>query len=128
LVTPPPLPFPQSIVNQTDLEARQAVPAAGPEQPAAVQQANPTIVYSVGDVPITYVQTFADVPDQWPSPSSGAIGMGSLTRKVGVTSTITVNARSINTGSEGTLGQTQRPNPSTFCGTSRKQLHSPPYP
>lgn len=106
LVTPPPLPFSQSIVNQTNLEARQAAPAAGPVQPAAIQQANPTTVYYAGNVPITYVQTFAAVPDQWPSPSSGAIGMGSLTGPVGVTSTINVNARSIKARSEGALGQT----------------------
>ncbi|OJJ51206.1 hypothetical protein ASPZODRAFT_127230 [Penicilliopsis zonata CBS 506.65] len=38
------------------------------------------------------------IPDQWASPSTGSIGLGSLTGTVGATETVTV--------SEGTLGQT----------------------
>ena len=41
-------------------------------------QVNPT---SVTYVEVIYTQTFAKVPDQWPSPGSGTIGLGTLTKE-----------------------------------------------
>ncbi|KAL1987011.1 hypothetical protein VTN96DRAFT_5167 [Rasamsonia emersonii] len=114
LVTPPPLP-PQSNQDEGALEAREIVQNPGAAPATTATQMNPTTTIwqettlkdgEVVTAPVTYVQTFAKVPDQWPSPSSGSIGLGTLSGKIGVTSTITVEARSLKARSEGTLGQT----------------------
>ena len=36
-----------------------------------------TVTYA----PFIYTQTFADVPDQWPSPIAGTIGLGDLVKQ-----------------------------------------------
>lgn len=38
-------------------------------------------------VPIVYTQKFSSIPSQGPTPASGAIGMGTLTGKIGVVNT-----------------------------------------
>ncbi|KAL1863556.1 hypothetical protein Plec18167_000650 [Paecilomyces lecythidis] len=92
------------------LEAREVVAGAAAAQPTDITQAGSVTTYwaqtvlpddKVTYVPVTYTQTFADVPDQWPAPSSGSIGMGTLTGTIGETKAM--KARSV---SEGTLGQT----------------------
>ncbi|KAL1969713.1 hypothetical protein VTN77DRAFT_8266 [Rasamsonia byssochlamydoides] len=109
LVTPPPLP------PQDDLKPREVVQNPGAVQATSPTQMNPTTTFweptmlkdgSVVWAPVTYVQTFPAVPDQWPSPSSGSIGLGTLSGKIGVTSTITMEAHSLKARSEGTLGST----------------------
>lgn len=35
-------------------------------------------------VPVVYSQAFSEVPDQWPGPSSGQIGLGTIKGTVGV--------------------------------------------
>jgi hypothetical protein len=120
LVTPPPLP-PQLHQNEGALEAREIIQNPGAAPPSSATQANPTTTLWEGTtlangevvtVPVTYIQTFAPIPNQWPSPSSGSIGLGSLSGQLGVTSTITVAAGPLRARgplkarSEGTLGQT----------------------
>lgn len=39
------------------------------------------------DISIVYTQTFPSVPDQWPSPSSGEIGLGTIQGQIGVVKT-----------------------------------------
>ncbi|RMZ88694.1 hypothetical protein DV736_g4080, partial [Chaetothyriales sp. CBS 134916] len=74
------------------LEERQGGVVNGPAA-AAPSQVSPVTTYNINSyttggqiVPATvvYTQTFADVPDQWPSPSAGTIGLGTITGQVGI--------------------------------------------
>jgi len=38
-------------------------------------------------VAVVYTQTFAAVPEQWPGPSAGSVGLGTIQGQVGVTKT-----------------------------------------
>jgi hypothetical protein len=64
------------------IELREVVDQAPVAQPTVITQVPPVTVYMVyaGDaqIPVTYTQTFADVPDQWSGPRSGEIGLGTL--------------------------------------------------
>lgn len=115
---PPPS---ESSGSSERLEGREIVPGAAVAAPTVFSQVDsvttlwmPTTLKDgdVVTVPVTYTQTFADVPDQWPQPSSGTIGLGTLTEEGEVPITHTVEARDVKeTGalkarSEGTLGQT----------------------
>ncbi|KIW64162.1 hypothetical protein PV04_09115 [Phialophora macrospora] len=76
-----------------ELKKRQGAPAAAPTaQPAGVSQISPITTYyinsevapgSFAQVPIVYTQTFPPVPDQWPSPVAGTIGLGTIQGTVG---------------------------------------------
>lgn len=126
LITPPPalpgspeLPPSENSNDSERLEAREIVEGAAPAAPTVVTQVDSvTTIWEptrndAGDVyyaPVTYTQKFADVPDQWPEPSSGSIGLGTLTGKIGVTKTIEARDAAATKGalkarSEGTLGQ-----------------------
>ncbi|KAL1999278.1 hypothetical protein VTN02DRAFT_4737 [Thermoascus thermophilus] len=126
LVTPPPalpgspeLPPSENPTDSERLEAREVVKGAPPAVPTEITQVDSvTTIWEptrnkAGDVyyaPVTYTQTFASVPDQWPQPSSGSIGLGTLTGKIGVTKTIEARDAAATKGalkarSEGTLGQ-----------------------
>ncbi|KAJ9295204.1 hypothetical protein DTO271G3_6374 [Paecilomyces variotii] len=112
---PPSMITPAPVVEEgpegaSALEAREIVAGAAAAQPTDDTQAGSVTTYwpetvlpngKVTYLPVTYTQTFAAVPDQWPAPSSGSIGMGTLTGTIGATKTM--KARSV---SEGTLGQT----------------------
>lgn len=72
-----------------DLRKRQGNVAA--TNTAAVTQPTqmPSVtVYDMNDgVARTYTQTFVAVQDQWPSPSAGTIGLGTITGEIGVVKT-----------------------------------------
>jgi len=116
LVTPAPIAgawqwYLEGRSNQ-DVEPREMV-----QNPGAVlvpTQADPTTTLwiptklangEVVNVPTVFVQTFAAVPEQWPLPMTGAIGLGTLSRQ-GPPSSTPVVARSLKARSEGTFGQT----------------------
>lgn len=74
-----------------DLRKRQGgVAATAPAQiPTVITQASPTTTYDMNDgVKRVYIQTFAAVPDQFPSPEAGIIGLGTIVGDVGVVKTI----------------------------------------
>ncbi|KAK6431402.1 hypothetical protein LTR95_012435 [Oleoguttula sp. CCFEE 5521] len=72
--------------DESHLQLRQAAPVTNPQAtPVAVQA--PTVTTNwvrteingvVTYVQLAYTQTFAAVPDQWPSPGVGQIGLGTL--------------------------------------------------
>lgn len=75
-----------------DLRKRQGGAPIAATNPAvsAPTQMSPVTAYSMYDGVIrTYTQTFAAVPVQWPSPSAGTIGLGTIQGTVGVVKTIT---------------------------------------
>lgn len=55
----------------------------------------------ITNVEVVFTQTFAAVPDQWPSPSPGTIGMGTLTGAVGAVRTEQVKKNDAAPGSGG---------------------------
>ncbi|CAK3797808.1 Hypothetical predicted protein [Lecanosticta acicola] len=70
------------------LELRQDKDLNSAATQAATQQPAVTTFYMEASVGATvtyaafvYTQTFAAVPDQWPSPSSGSIGLGTLVKQ-----------------------------------------------
>ncbi|EXJ55633.1 hypothetical protein A1O7_08562 [Cladophialophora yegresii CBS 114405] len=78
-----------------ELKKRQGAPVAAPApdaQPTAVGQISPITTYyinsevapgSFAQVPVVYTQTFPPVPDQWPSPVPGTIGLGTIQGQIG---------------------------------------------
>ncbi|KPI38297.1 uncharacterized protein AB675_12044 [Cyphellophora attinorum] len=63
-------------------------PAVAQPPAAAVTQVSPVTVLSLMDkkgqlLAVPYTQTFAPVPDQWPSPSAGTVGMGTIQGEIG---------------------------------------------
>ncbi|OQO14443.1 hypothetical protein B0A48_01320 [Cryoendolithus antarcticus] len=80
------------IEDGSHLQLRQAAPVTNPQAtPVAVQA--PTVTTNwvrteingvVTYVQLAYTQTFAAVPDQWPSPGVGQIGLGTLKSKRGI--------------------------------------------
>lgn len=117
LVTPAPIAGPwqwylEGRSNQ-DVEPREVV--NNPGVVLAPTQADPTTTLwiptklangEVVNVPTVFVQTFAAVPEQWPLPMTGAIGLGTLSSQAGPPSSTPVVARSLKARSEGTFGQT----------------------
>lgn len=63
----------------------------GVAQPAVVSQQSPTTILSLqskgNPIMVPYTQTFAKVPQQWPSASSGEIGLGTIQGQIGVVKT-----------------------------------------
>lgn len=73
-----------------DLRKRQggaAVAATNPAVTAPVQMPSVTAYEMYDGVQRVYTQTFQAVPQQWPSPSAGSIGLGTITGQVGVVKT-----------------------------------------
>jgi Killer toxin-resistance protein 1 len=117
-VTPAPaVPAPGQAMNEERyrmMEEREIV--ANPGVPQVPTQVNPTTTLweptslaggKVVMVPTVFIQTFAAVPDQWPLPVSGAIGLGTLTSEGTIpAATATAEARALDARSEGILGQT----------------------
>lgn len=77
-----------------DLKKRQGVGQAIP--PTAVTQVSPITTYQINlyrsglesQLNVVYTQTFAPVPDQWPSPTeAGTIGLGTIQGEIGVVKT-----------------------------------------
>jgi hypothetical protein len=73
---------------------RQAAIGQGGGAAAApvITQQSPITTYYVNNaagaqVPVVYTQTFAPIPDQWPSPVAGTIGMGTIQGEIGVVKT-----------------------------------------
>ncbi|KIW40102.1 uncharacterized protein PV06_07333 [Exophiala oligosperma] len=52
--------------------------------PITTYYANSMVDGSAVQVPVVYTQTFAPVPDQWPSPTAGEIGLGTIQGTIGV--------------------------------------------
>lgn len=51
-------------------------------------QMSPVTVYDMHDgIERTFTQLFVAVPDQWPSPSAGTIGLGTIQGEIGVVRT-----------------------------------------
>ncbi|KAI9830861.1 MAG: hypothetical protein M1826_004290 [Phylliscum demangeonii] len=77
-----------------------APPIAAPtvtQMPSVVVAGVPSVLPNgvITQIQITFTQTFASVPDPFPTPASGAIGMGSLTGTVGAVRTNQVKAKSV---------------------------------
>lgn len=119
LITPAPSvtenTVPLEEASEEALEAREIVTEAATAQGSAVTQVGSVTTYwpatylangQVEYLPVTYTQTFASVPDQWASPSSGTIGLGTLTASSSSSSSSTTKAVKARSVSEGTLGQT----------------------
>lgn len=71
-----------------DLRKRQGgVPIAAPAATTVPTQLSPVTTYSKNGVAGVYTQTFAAVPDQWPSASAGSVGLGTISGQVGVVKT-----------------------------------------
>lgn len=73
-----------------DLRKRQggaALAATNPAVTAPTQMPSVTAYQMYDGVARVYTQTFPAVPDQWPSPSAGSIGLGTITGQVGVVKT-----------------------------------------
>ncbi|ETN41855.1 uncharacterized protein HMPREF1541_03794 [Cyphellophora europaea CBS 101466] len=68
---------------------RQGAAVSNPQaaQPNQVTQVSPvttlTMMSKGEDISVVYTQTFPEVPEQWPSASSGAIGLGTIQGEVG---------------------------------------------
>jgi len=79
------------------LEIRQGVPVTGAPAAATlvVGQVSPTTTVNIGyvkdgayvQIQEVYTQTFASPVDQWPSPTAGSIGLGTIQGEVGVVKT-----------------------------------------
>lgn len=73
---------------RVDLIKRQGgAPIAAPAATTVPTQLSPITTYSSNGVSGIYTQTFAAVPDQWPSPEAGTIGLGTISGQVGVVKT-----------------------------------------
>lgn len=75
-----------------DLRKRQggaAATAAPQAVPTVYTQMSPITTYGPknGWPQVVYTQLFVAVPDQWPSPSAGTIGLGTIQGTVGVVKT-----------------------------------------
>lgn len=74
-----------------DLRKRQGGPKVTNPPPATTvaTQMSPITTYGpkMGWPQVVYTQLFVAVPDQWPSPSAGTIGLGTIQGTVGATST-----------------------------------------
>ena len=71
---------------QEALDRRQAVAPGGGVAPAAVTrptQFPSTTTFMLSGKAIPYTQTFPPTPGQWPEPTNGAIGMGTIQGKIG---------------------------------------------
>ena len=72
---------------------RQGIPVANPgaPQPTAIVQVSPVTVLDLiskgNPIQVPYTQTFPAVPEQWPSPSAGTVGMGTIQGEIGVVRT-----------------------------------------
>lgn len=72
---------------------RQGAPPTNPQagQPNQITQVSPvttlTMMSKGKDISVVYTQTFPSVPEQWPSPSSGEIGLGTIQGQIGVPKT-----------------------------------------
>jgi hypothetical protein len=93
----------QDFINQlhkrdqsNQIEARQAAGGVGggvAAPKATVPTQVPTVTtFGLSGKQIVYTQLFSDVPEQWPTPSSGKIGLGTITGQIGVVKT---NAASV---------------------------------
>lgn len=89
--------FPSPSTEEDTPELRRRQGAAVTAAPAATVdpgQISPVTTYQVESYPpnggapvqieVAYTQLFVDVPDQWPSPSAGSIGLGTIQGQVGV--------------------------------------------
>ena len=80
-----------SLEDLQHLDLREIVDAPAAAQATDASQVSPVTTYQMYEgatqVAIVYTQTFASVPDQWPGPSSGSIGLGTVQGTVGVTKT-----------------------------------------
>lgn len=73
-----------------DLRKRQGAVGATYAMPAttAITQMPSVTVYDMKSLaPMTYTQLFQAVLDQWPSPSAGTIGLGTIQGQIGVVKT-----------------------------------------
>ncbi|PGH01251.1 hypothetical protein AJ80_09035 [Polytolypa hystricis UAMH7299] len=86
---PPPPPPPPNNLKQREIING---PAAAQPHPQPTQ-VSPVMTVTLGEAQLIFTQTFAKVPDQWPSPSKGSIGLGTLKGEVGVRVTKTVDKR-----------------------------------
>ncbi|EAS28319.3 uncharacterized protein CIMG_09523 [Coccidioides immitis RS] len=77
-----------SATNSPVLDEREIVNAPPVAQPTKHSQMSPVMTVNIGGKPVLYTQKFSDVPDQWPQPKQGTIGLGSLKGKIGQTKTI----------------------------------------
>ncbi|KAK3691531.1 hypothetical protein LTR37_018608 [Vermiconidia calcicola] len=107
-------PSPELVEDTRNLEPRQNLGVV-PDATLATGQAGPVTVYDIlvvqGQTAVpetfTHTQLFVAVPDQWPSPQPGTIGMGSLKQKrndvPARANTPTVTQVAVNTGIAGRI-------------------------
>ncbi|KIX04467.1 uncharacterized protein Z518_05335 [Rhinocladiella mackenziei CBS 650.93] len=102
-ITPSPTPSPTADVNILPVLDANIIPdlkrqVTGQGAAAAateISQISPITTYMVNEyqdgtpvqVPVVYTQTFAPVPDQWPSATAGEIGLGTIQGTIGVVKT-----------------------------------------
>lgn len=89
-----PTPSPSNPPSLHEFELRQAVGAAGGSAPAATAatQMSPVTTYQIHGpggsyIYIPYTQLFTAVPDPWPAPTAGTIGLGTIQGQIGVVKT-----------------------------------------
>lgn len=80
-----------SIEDAQHLDLREVVDAPAAAQATDASQVSPVTTFQIyqgaTQVAVVYTQTFAAVPDQWPGPSSGSVGLGTIQGTVGATRT-----------------------------------------
>lgn len=74
---------PRTTPTAAPIGERAVVDAPPSIQPATPTQVSPVMVVHVNGKPVLYTQKFSAVPDQWPKPSSGSIGLGTATKTAG---------------------------------------------
>ena len=83
-------PAPSLVDDSPDLELRQVGLVDPDAALTGATGAGPVTTYVIASnvgkgvatqLNIVYTQTFANVPDQWPSPKAGTIGMGTLQKR-----------------------------------------------
>ncbi|WEW61259.1 hypothetical protein PRK78_006749 [Emydomyces testavorans] len=84
------------------LLAREIINAPPAAQPAVPTQVSPVMTLNIGGKPVLYTQKFSAVPDQWPTPEAGTIGLGTLQGEIGKTKTISKRGEeAVETGAVG---------------------------
>ncbi|KIW21060.1 hypothetical protein PV08_01639 [Exophiala spinifera] len=62
----------------------EAATALSQISPVTTYYANSMVDGTAVQVPVVYTQTFARIPDQWPLPTAGSIGLGTIQGTIGV--------------------------------------------
>ncbi|KAI1907986.1 hypothetical protein LOZ39_002904 [Ophidiomyces ophidiicola] len=74
--------------DRPSIQQREVIKAPPAAQPTAHTQVSPVMTLTIGGKVVLYTQLFSEVPDQWPAPMPGTVGLGTLQGQVGVTKTV----------------------------------------